>query len=164
MTMVLKVLAAVALLIVMPFSAMACEQSGLTTRCDQVTDHSYEGGGRQVEVVPIRVCLSDHLLQDGSAAWVAGFYYGGAQPERVVTVRQRCWTHGAGGTRQHGAIGAMAVAFICCDLYCGWVGGRIAANGQVAMQPIALPRGHDPQARYRLGDVPGAYDSARILR
>lgn len=152
-----------------PASADNCNGGQPTTRCDTVVDQSYQGGGYDPNnLVPITACLSDRLyqsirLRDGSSAFEAGFYYGRGAPEVVATARNNaCWTHGRNGARQHGAVGAQVVAFICCDDYCGWVGGAIPANGRVDLRPFSLSLGHDPMRSYRLSG--GGYDSNRILR
>jgi len=144
---------------------------GLTTRCKTVTDQEYGGGGYNPTVVPIRACLPERLyqqikLRDGSAAWEAGFYYRTGQPEVVATVRNSpCWTHNRNGVRQHGSPGSIAIAFVCCDYYCGWVAGVIQSDGTAQLNPVILPRAHDPMAGYRTPATArtGQYDRSGLL-
>ena len=142
--------------------ASACE-AGLTSRCETMNNQGYRGGGANPKVVPLTACLPNRLhesikLQGGRSFWEAGFYYGTGKPEVVSTVKNgRCWTRGKNGARQHGSPGAYVVAFVCCDLYCGWTGAKIPSSGQVVLQPIVLPESHDPLRQYRRGDT-GHYD------
>lgn len=152
-----------------PAAAENCTGGQPTTRCENIVDQLYGGGGHNPTVVPIQACLEDRLygsihLEGGTAAFEVGFYYGRGAPEVVATVRNSaCWTHGANGAIQHGPPGATVVAFICCDLYCGWVGGVIPARGgRVDLRPIVLPAAHDPMLSHRLPG--GGYDSDLILR
>ena len=125
-------------------------QNALTTRCKNVADQGYAGGGSNPKTVPIEACLSRDMvdsikLDDGTYAWEVGFYYGIDDPEVVLTVKNDdCWTKSKSGKVQTGVPGAWVVAFICCDYYCGWVGGLIGADGKVALRPIEMPRQHDP--------------------
>ncbi len=149
-----------------------CDASSLSTRCGMVTDREYGGGGSAPNVVPITVCLPSRMfesikLRDGSAAWEAGFYYKTGKPEEVTTVRNsRCWTEYRPGVRQHGNPGSYAVAFICCDEYCGWVGGKVPANGRVDLRPIRLPAKHDPLRSCRAGNwkETGQYKRCSLLK
>jgi len=142
-----------------------CENP-LTTRCNIVTDQNYQGGGHNPKTVPITACLPDDLyrgikLGDGSSAWEVGFYYGGAEPEVVKTVRNdQCWTHSKSGARQQGHPGSYVIAFICCGVYCGWVAGEIQNDGTVHLQRFVLPEAHDPMRKYRQGN---SYNKDEIL-
>ena len=126
----------------------------------------------QVKTVPIEACLPADLyrsirLSGSSSAWEVGFYYGKGQPEVVATVRNsQCWTKSSKGTRQHGVVGVYVVAFICCRLYCGWVGGRIPPSGKVQLKRMVLPREHDPLRRYRTRetDRTGQYNDRVLLK
>ncbi len=149
-------------------AAADCAGGGLTTVCETVTDQRYRGGGYNPRVVPIQACLPDRLWQsirltDGSSAFEAGFYYGRAEPEIVATAHNNaCWTRGRNGAQQHGVPGAYAVAFVCCDEYCGWTGGVIpTAGGRVTLSPMVLPAAHDPMWSYRLSS--GGYDRRAII-
>lgn len=153
-------------------AAMAECNSGLTTSCETVTDQNYGGGGSNPTVVPIQACLTRELYQsiqlaDQSSAWEVGFYYGNGEPEVVRTVRnQQCWTHSDSGAIQNGHPGSYVVAFICCDYYCGWVGGVIGNDGRATLQPIMLSERHDPMRAYRTAQTgqTGQYDRSQVLK
>lgn len=160
---------------VTPQSASAgtqCKGSDqLTTHCTTITDQKYRGGGFKPKTVPIKACLPQRIyesirLRDGTSAWEVGFYYGKGLPEVVLTVHNSpCWTKSKSGKPQTGHVGSYVVAFICCDYYCGWVGGKIPANGTVHLKPMLLPLPHDPMHKYRLPTTnrTGQYDRRKIL-
>lgn len=129
--------------------ANACEKTAYTN-CDTIVEQSYSGGGVKVKTVSIQACLTPDIfrsirLGDGRSAWEAGFYYGKGMPEVVVTVtNSQCWTLSRKGNTQTGVPGAWAVAYIDCDYYTGWVGGKIGRDGHATLQPMSLPAAHDP--------------------